>query len=155
MTLLFFQLVLSLWATRCRLFVVWLTMTVLLSSAFAGLTEASTFLTAVSSCCRRMTPEKSWSVGQSFVMSSLLQSIHSVHSGYLYSASSRMLCQSSMPKCHRQLWVNDLPEVPTWRPERILTRDLSDERRRIYEWASLPQASHTQLWNSSGCVGSC
>ena len=47
------------------------------------------------------------------------------HSGYFYSASSsplqlrgapdtvRILCRSFTPKRHRQLWVKDLPKVPT------------------------------------------
>ena len=52
------------------------------------------------------------------------------HSGYFYSASSsplllkgandtaRILRRSFTPKRHRQLWVKDLPKVPTWRLER-------------------------------------
>src|SRR6218665_3992753 len=53
-----------------------------------------------------------------------------IHSGHFYSASSsplplrsapnkeRILCQSFIPKHHRQLRVKDLPKVPTWRLER-------------------------------------
>ena len=54
-----------------------------------------------------------------------------IHSGYFYSASTgllllrgapetaRILCQSFMPKRHRQLRVvKDLPKVSTWRLER-------------------------------------
>jgi len=53
-----------------------------------------------------------------------------IHSGYFYSASSsplllrgapitaRILCRNFISKLHRQLWVKDLPEVPTWRLER-------------------------------------
>ena len=57
--------------------------------------------------------------------------IHSfIHRGHFYSASSsplllrsaldtgRILCRSFTPKRHRQLWVKDLPKVPTWRLER-------------------------------------
>ena len=53
--------------------------------------------------------------------------IHSfILSGYFYSASSsplplrsapdtaRILCRNFTPKRHRQLWVKDLPKVPTW-----------------------------------------
>ena len=52
-----------------------------------------------------------------------------IHSGYFYSASSsplllrgapdtaRILCRNFTPKRHRQLWVKDLPKVPTWRLE--------------------------------------
>src|SRR6218665_400182 len=52
-----------------------------------------------------------------------------IHLGYFYSASSsplllrgapdnaRILCQSFMPKCHRQLRVKDLPKVPMWQLE--------------------------------------
>ena len=53
-----------------------------------------------------------------------------IHSDHFYSTSSsplllrsapdtaRILCRSFTPKCHRQLWVKDLPKVPTWRLER-------------------------------------
>src|SRR6218665_3191299 len=53
-----------------------------------------------------------------------------IQSGYFYRASSsplllkgapataRILCRSFTPKRHRQLWVKDLPKVPTWRLER-------------------------------------
>ena len=53
-----------------------------------------------------------------------------IHSDHFYSASSnplllrsapdtaRILCRSFTPKRHRQLWVKDLPKVPTWRLER-------------------------------------
>ena len=53
-----------------------------------------------------------------------------IHSGYFYSTSSspllligaadtaRILCRNFTPKSHRQLWVKDLPKVPTWRLER-------------------------------------
>jgi len=34
--------------------------------------------------------------------------------------TARILCRSFMPKRHKQLWVNDLPNVPTWRLERDL-----------------------------------
>ena len=49
-----------------------------------------------------------------------------IHSGHFYSASSsplllrstpdaaRILYRSFTPKRHRQLWVKDLPKVPTW-----------------------------------------
>jgi len=52
-----------------------------------------------------------------------------IHSDYFYSASSspqllrgapntaRILCWNFTPKRHRQLWVKDLPKVPTWRLE--------------------------------------
>ena len=55
--------------------------------------------------------------------------ISCIHSGHFYSTSSsplllrsapdtaRILCQSFMPKRHRQLRVKDLPKVPTWRWE--------------------------------------
>ena len=51
-------------------------------------------------------------------------------SDHFYSASSsphllrsppdtaRILCRSFAPKRHRQLWVKDLPKVPTWQLER-------------------------------------
>ena len=53
-----------------------------------------------------------------------------IHSDHFYSASSstlqlrnapdtaQILCRSFTPKRHRQLWVKDLPKVPTWRLER-------------------------------------
>jgi len=53
-----------------------------------------------------------------------------IHSDYFYNASSsplllrsapdtaRILCRNFTPKSHRQLWVKDLPKVPTWRLER-------------------------------------
>jgi len=53
-----------------------------------------------------------------------------IHSGHFYIASSsplllrsasdtaRILCRSFTQKCHRQLWVKDLPKVSTWRLER-------------------------------------
>jgi len=49
-----------------------------------------------------------------------------IHSGHSYSASSsplllrgtpdtaRILCRNFTLKRHRQLWVKDLPKVPTW-----------------------------------------
>ena len=62
---------------------------------------------------------------------SCLSFIHSfIHSDHFYSASSsplllrsapdtaRVLCRSFTPKRHRQLWVENLPKVPTWRLER-------------------------------------
>src|SRR6218665_561618 len=56
-------------------------------------------------------------------------SLSFIHSGYFYSASSSplllrgapdtaripVLCQSFMPKRHRQLRGKDFPKVPTWR----------------------------------------
>jgi len=58
-------------------------------------------------------------------------STHSfIHSGYFYSASLspllvrgapntvRILCRSFTPKRQRQLQVKDLPNGPTWLPER-------------------------------------
>ena len=53
-----------------------------------------------------------------------------IHSGYFYSSSSsplllrgapdtaRILCRNFTPKRQRQLWVKDLPKVPTQRLER-------------------------------------
>jgi len=32
--------------------------------------------------------------------------------------TARILCRSFTPKHHRQLWVKDLPKVPTWGLER-------------------------------------
>src|SRR6218665_2202062 len=56
-----------------------------------------------------------------------MHKLHSfIHSCYFYSTSSspllirgisdtaQILCQSFMPRRHRQLRVKDLPKVPTW-----------------------------------------
>ena len=65
-----------------------------------------------------------------YVKVSKYQHISFIHSDHFYSASSspfllrsapdtaRILCRSFMPKRRRQLWVKDLPKVPTWRLER-------------------------------------
>jgi len=36
----------------------------------------------------------------------------------VFTDTARLLCRNFMPKFHRQLWVKDLPKVPTWRLER-------------------------------------
>ena len=79
-----------------------------------------------------------------------------IHSGYFYSASSSPLllrgapdtawipCRSFRPKRHLQLWVKDLPKVPTWRLERDsnprpLGRKAPNEPfiyHVLYQWAT-------------------
>jgi len=66
-------------------------------------------------------------------------------SGYFHSISSsplllrgaldtaRMLCRNFTPKHPRQLWVKDLPKVPTWWLER---ESNPDERRWLYQSAT-------------------
>ena len=73
-----------------------------------------------------------------------------IQSGYFYSASSSpllfrgvpntscILCWSFMPERNRQLQLKDLPKVLTWRPEQDSNPWPSDERRRIYQWATTP-----------------
>ena len=68
-----------------------------------------------------------WKISSSYDLEISTTFIHSFH---FYSASSsplllrgaldkaRILCRSFTPKCHRQLRVEDLPKVPTWRLER-------------------------------------
>src|SRR6218665_3290370 len=79
--------------------------------------------------------------------------VHSfIHSGYFYSASSspllfrgttdtaRILCQSFMPKHHRQLRVKYLPKVPTGQLDR-------DSNTRPFERKALnlPMSHHTPV----------
>ena len=67
-----------------------------------------------------------------YTLLSIMHQATEIHSGYFYSASSsplllrsapdmaRILCRNFTPKHHRQLWVKDLPKVPTWQLEREL-----------------------------------
>ena len=75
-----------------------------------------------------------------------------IHSGYFYSASSsplllrsapdtaQILCLSFTPKCHRQLLVKDLPNFPTWWPERD-----SNPRYFGLKASNLPMRHHAPL----------
>ena len=84
----------------------------------------------------------SWALKQTTIISF-------IHSFYFYSASSSLLllrgatdttwilCHSLMLKRHRQLQVKDLPKVPTCRLDGIRTYDHSDERRQIYQLATM------------------
>ena len=86
-----------------------------------------------------------------------------IHYGYLhlYSTSSSLLllrgvpdtawilCRSFMPKRHRQLLVKDLPKVLRDSQSGLRTHDPSDERRRIYQWATVPHCWYFLL-NESG-----
>ena len=71
-----------------------------------------------------------------------------IHSGYFYRASSNPLLLRSVPdlsrilcrsfKRHRLLRVKNLSKVLAWLSW-IRTRDPSDERRRVYQWATKPR----------------
>jgi len=77
---------------------------------------------------RRIDPRSRHSLRRYAMSRNSQQSL--VHSGHFYSASSsplllrgapdtaRIVCRSFTPMRHRQLWVKDLPKVPTWRLER-------------------------------------
>ena len=80
--------------------------------------------------------------------------IHSfIYSDHFYSASSsplllrsaphtaRILCLSFTPKRHRQLWVKDLPKVPTWRLERE-----SNPRPSGWKLSTQPMRHHVPTW---------
>ena len=86
------------------------------------------------------------------------QMVHSfIHSDYFYSASSsplllrgapdtaRILCRSFTPKRHRQLRAKNLPKVPMWWPSWIRIHAPSDERWRIYQWATTPHKVRGQM----------
>jgi len=75
-----------------------------------------------------------------------------IHSDHFYSVSSsqlllrsasdiaRLLCRSFTWKRHRQLWVKDLPKVPTWRLER-------ESNTRPFGWkaSTQPMRHHVPL----------
>jgi len=66
-------------------------------------------------------------VGMECFSSRTIRGEQFIHSDHFYSTSSSplllrgapdtawILCQNFTPKCHRQLWVKDLPKVPMWR----------------------------------------
>ena len=77
-----------------------------------------------------------------------------IHSGYFYSASSRplllrgasdtarILCRSFTLKCYRQLRLMSLRGGYSG----IRTRDPSDKRRRIYQWATTPHNIYYNIY---------
>ena len=50
--------------------------------------------------------------------------------------TARILCRNSTSKRHRQLWVKDLPKVPTWWLERKSNSRLSVESYRLNQCAT-------------------
>jgi len=58
--------------------------------------------------------------------------------------TARTLCRNFMPKRHRQLWVKNLPKVPTWRLERE-----SNPWPFGQKSSTLPKRHHVPQW----CLG--
>ena len=99
--------------------------------------------------------------GKKFLLS--LRSAYSfTQSGYFYRASSnwlllrgasdtaRILCRSFTQKRHRQLWVKDLPKVPTWRLERE-----SNPRPSGWELSTQPMRHHFPQLRVSQILAMC
>ena len=96
-----------------------------------------------------------------------------IYSGYFYSSYStplllrdvpettRTLCRSFTPRRHRQMRVKGLLKVITRRLEQDLNTRSSNERRRIYQWATTPHLNgapppfiwrlikKSQVWSST------